>query len=134
MNPHRSVLSTALLLTLACSVAFSQDRAQRGGQNRQEHNQFDAHDQQVAHDWYNQHQKHPPAGLRSQDRLSPEEESKLREGAPLDPGLRGKVHPAPAELTRKLPAPPRNNRYVLLGQHVGQIDDNHVVKAVIHLH
>ena len=56
--------------------------------------QLNEHDQQVAHDWYNKNQAHPPAGLRNQDRLSAAEESRLDEGAVLDKNLRRKVHPA----------------------------------------
>jgi hypothetical protein len=66
--------------------------------------------------------------------LSPDEESRLQEGAVLDKNLRKKVHPAPADLTSRLPAPPSNHRYVAVGGHVGLIDNQYNVKAVIHLH
>jgi hypothetical protein len=33
-----------------------------------------------------------------------------------------------------LPPPPKDHRYVALGGHVGLIDNNFQVKAVIHLH
>ena len=127
-------LTVAALLALSGTTALAQDRGQRDDQNRQEHTRFDEHDQQVAHDWYNQHRDHAPVGLRSQDRLSPDEESRLREGAPLDRDLRRRVHPAPQDLTRQLPPPPRNHRYVAVGGHVALIDNRNQVKAVIHLH
>jgi hypothetical protein len=88
----------------------------------------------VTRDWYNQHRDHPPAGLRNEDRLSADEESRLREGAVVDKDLRRKMHSAPHELTRQLPPPAHNHRYVTIGGHVGLIDNRNRVKAVIHLH
>lgn len=103
-------------------------------QDRGGHTQFDDHDQQVARDWYKEHKDHPPAGFRNKDRLSSDEESRLREGEVLDRNLRRKVHSAPHDLTRHLPPPPHNHRYVAIGGHVGLVDDKNRVKAVIHLH
>jgi Ni/Co efflux regulator RcnB len=126
-----------LLATLVLASGFgaiAQDRGQRNDQQRQDNGQFSQHDQQVAHDWYNQHQDHPPAGFRTKDRLSPDEESRLREGAPLDRNLRKKVHPAPPDLYRQLPPPPPQHRYVAIGGHVALVDPSFNVKAVIHLH
>jgi len=127
-------VTASAVAILAVNGDAAQDRGQRGDQNRQEHTQFDAHDQQVTHDWYNEHQSQPPAGFRSQDRLSPDEEGRLREGEVLDRSMRRKVHPAPADLTRRLPPPPHDHRYVAIGGHVALIDKNNGVKAVIHLH
>ena len=130
MNTHRLLAATAAaILALTGSAALAQDRG-----NQQGHTQFDEHDQQVTRDWYNQNQAHPPAGLRNQDRLSADEESRLHEGAVLDKDLRRKVHPAPPDLSRLYPAPPRDHRYVVIGGHVGLIDNKFQVKAVIHLH
>jgi hypothetical protein len=75
------------------------------GQNRQNHTQFDDHDKQVTRDWYNQNRSHAPAGLRDQDKLSPDEEQRLRPGADLDPNLRRKTHSVPHDLARQLPPP-----------------------------
>ena len=133
MKRHLLAATTAAILALTGS-ALAQSQGQRGGQNQQGHTQFDQHDQQVTRDWYNQNQAHPPAGLRTQDRLSADEESRLREGAVLDKGLRKKVHPAPPDLARRLTPPPSNHRYVAIGGHVGLIDNNYQVKAVIPLH
>ena len=126
--------TVATILALTGSAALAQDRGQRGGQNQQSHTQFDEHDQQVTRDWYNQNQAHPPAGLRNQDRLSADQESRLNEGAVLDKDLRRKVHAAPPDLSRRLPPPPSDHRYVAIGGHVGLIDNKFQVKAVIHLH
>lgn len=116
---------------MSAGTASSQDRRD---QNAQGHTQFDEKDRQTTTDWYNQHKDHPPAGFRSQDRLSTDEESRLREGAVLDKDLRRKVHPVPTDLGRRLPPPPSDHRYVAIGGHVGLIDNNFQVKAVIHLH
>jgi Ni/Co efflux regulator RcnB len=123
-----AVLAFAMLTGIA---GFAQDRNQ---QDRNQTNQFSDHDRQVANDWYKQHQAHPPAGLRDQDRFSNEQESRFREGAPLDKDLRGKVHSAPPDLYRQLPQAPAKSRYVAVGGHVALIDNGYNVKAVIHLH
>jgi len=130
MRTHRLLAVTAAaILVLTGSVVLAQDRG-----NQQGHTQFDDHDQQVARNWYNQHQAHPPAGLRNQDRLSADEESRLHEGEVLDKRLRKKVHTAPPELSRQLPPPPSDHRYVAIGGHIGLIDNKFQVKGVIHLH
>jgi hypothetical protein len=89
--------------------------------------------QQAASDWYNQHQNNLPEGLRPEDRLSAEQESRLRVGATLDTDLRDRVRPAPADLTARLAPPPPDHRYVAVGGHVGLIDKNFQVKAVINV-
>jgi Ni/Co efflux regulator RcnB len=114
------------LFAFSGAIALAQDR---GG-----HMQFDDHDQQVTRDWYKQHKDHPPAGFRNEDRLSADEEARLREGAILDKDLRRKVHTAPRELTRHLPPPAHNHKYVAIGGHIGLIDNRNQVKAIIHLH
>ena len=124
-----------VILVLAGSAA----RAQRGSQNKArdtngQNLQFDDNARQTANDWYNQHKAHPPAGLRSQDKLSADQESRLRQGAVLDQDLRNKVHPAPSDLNRRLPPPPRGDRYVTIGGHVGWINNSYEVHDVIHLH
>jgi Ni/Co efflux regulator RcnB len=127
MNIKTLRLAIAAAAVLAFSGAMA--LAQTGG-----HDRFDDHDQQVTRDWYNQHKDHPPVGFRNEDRLSADEEARLREGAVLDKRLRHKVHAAPPELVRELPPPARNHRYVAIGGHVGLIDNRNHVKAVIHLH
>lgn len=131
--------AAAAILVLSSTVALAQDGGQRGDQNSGDRNrttttQFNAHDQQVTQDWYKQHKDNAPVGLRSQDRLSSDQESRLHEGAVLDKDMRRHVHPAPPELARQLPAPPSHHRYVAIGGHIGMIDNSYHVKAVIHLH
>lgn len=127
-----AIAATAAILALSGTAAVAQD-TQRGSRDRTT-TQFDSHDQQVTRDWYDQHQKNPPAGLRSQDRLSTDQESRMQEGAVLDKEMRKHVHPAPPDLTRRLPPPPSQHRYVAIGGHIGLIDNGYHVKAVIHLH
>ncbi len=117
-----------LLKTSAVALLFL------GVVSGQGHTQFDEKDRQATNDWYNQHKSHPPAGLRQQDRLSSEQESRLQEGRVLDKDLRKKVHPVPQDLRGRLPEPAPDHRYVAIGGHVGLIDNNFQVKAVIHLH
>jgi Ni/Co efflux regulator RcnB len=126
MKTNWLAMATGAILALSGSAAMAQDRGQQG--------QFDDHTQQVARDWNNQHQKNPAAGLRNQDRLSAEQESRLHEGTVLDKDMRKRVHPAPRDLERQLPPPPSNHRYVAIGGHIGLIDNSYQVKAVIHLH
>ena len=127
-----AIAATAAILALCATAAIAQDR-QRGSRDRTT-TQFDSRDQQVTRDWYNQHQNHPPEGLRSQDRLSADQESRMQEGAVLDNQMRRQMHPAPRDLARRLPPPPSHHRYVAIGGHIGMIDDGYHVKAVIHLH
>ena len=135
MQTHRLLAGiTVAGLALIGSTAFAQDRGQRGDQNQQGHTRFDDHDQQVTRDWYDQNKGHAPQGLRDKDRLSDDEESRLHEGAVMDKDLRKKTHPVPPDLSRRLPPPAPNHRYVAVGGHVGLIDNNFQVKAVIHLH
>jgi Ni/Co efflux regulator RcnB len=123
-----TIIAAAAIFMLGVSSVSAQDRRDQG------HTQFDEKDRQTTNDWYNQHKDHPPAGLRSQDRLSADQESRLREGAPLDKDLRRRVHPVPRDLERQLPPPATDHRYVAIGGHVGLIDNNFQLKAVIHLH
>jgi hypothetical protein len=127
-----AIASTAAILALCGTVAVAQDRG-RDGRDRTT-TAFDSHDQQVTRDWYNQHQNNPPAGLRKEDRLSADQESRSQEGAVLDKDLRRQVHPAPPDLARRLPPPPSHHRYVAIGGHIGLIDNGNNVKAIIHLH
>ncbi|HXB74572.1 MAG TPA: hypothetical protein VNY05_40430 [Candidatus Acidoferrales bacterium] len=133
MKTYRlTMAATAAILALSGTAAFAQD-TDRNSRDRAT-GQFDSHDQQVTRDWYNQHQDHPAAGLRSGDRLSGDQESRLREGAVIDKDMRKQVHPAPPDLARRLPPPPTHHRYVAVGGHIGLIDNGYQVKALIHLH
>lgn len=90
--------------------------------------------EQAASDWYQQHQGNLPEGLRPEDRLTAEQEARLKVGVTLDNDLRDRVHPAPEDLASRLPPPPPDHRYVAVGGHVGLIDKNFQVKAVINVH
>lgn len=133
---HKYILAgfcAASILIAGGGVALArQDHSQ--DQSRNEHTQFDDHDKQVTKGWYDQHRNNPPAGFRDKDRLSADEESRLRPGAQLDTDLRRKEHAIPSDLGRQLPRPPRNHKYVAIGGHVALVDSGNHVKDVIHLH
>ena len=121
--------TAAAILALTCSPALAQDQGKQKG-----HTEFDSHDQQVARDWFTQNQERPAGGLRNEDRLSAAEESRLHVGALMDKDLRLKVHPVPFDLTRQLPDPASDHRYVVIGGHLALIDSAFRIKAIIHLH
>ena len=126
----------ALALVTATGSIEAQTRpSDRTNQAPQRSTQFDDHARQTTRDWYNQHQSNPPAGLRSRDRLSADQESRLQPGRPLDPDLRQREHSVPRDLSRQLPPPPPNHRYVAIGGHVGLVDQRtQTLRDVIHLH
>ncbi len=127
-------MKTLVLIVACMAFAGSGMQAQnQNNQNRQDHTQFDNHDQQVTRDWYKQHQGNAPVGLRTQDRLPADQESQLRQGNVLPRNLQKQEHPIPRDLSRQLPPPPRNSRYVAVGGHVAQVDKSHRVQDVIHL-
>lgn len=123
------IRSAACIVALVVATAgVAQDRS------RQDHTQFNEHDRQVTQDWYKQHQNNAPRGLRSQDRLSSEQERRLQTGRPLDRDLQKRTYAVPSDLRRHLPAAPRNHRYVTIGGHVVLVDRRNVVRDVIHIH
>jgi Ni/Co efflux regulator RcnB len=125
MKPSHFVAALAILV-LVTTGASAQDR-----QNQQ----FNQHDRQVTQDWYNQHQNNAPRGMRSSDRLAPAEEQRMQSGQPYDRQLRRRSYSVPTGLRHQLPPPPRNHRYVAVGQHVALVDTvNNVLRDVIHLH
>jgi Ni/Co efflux regulator RcnB len=133
MKAYVAAAFAVALFAVTGSTALAQTRNDQARQ--QGHTQFDEHDRQVTNDWYKQRQNNPPAGLRSQDRLSAEQESRVQPGRKLDPDLQRRTHPIPSDLVRQLPPPPRNHRYVALGGHVGLLDQTgRVLRDVIHLH
>jgi Ni/Co efflux regulator RcnB len=139
MKSRFCATACALALLAATSAVDAQRQSSnRGNQDRQASTasmQFDDHARQTTNDWYNQHQNRLPAGLRSQDRLSADQESRLQPGRPLDSDLRQRAHPVPRALSRQLPPPPPSHRYVAIGGHVGMIDRRtQTLRDVIHLH
>jgi Ni/Co efflux regulator RcnB len=108
------------------TVAIAQERDQH---------QFNDHDRQAAQDWYSQHHKNAPKGLRDRDRLSTDEEARLEPGKPLDRELRKKAYDAPRDLRHQLPPAPAHHSYKTIGGHVVLVDSRtNVVRDVIHLH
>jgi Ni/Co efflux regulator RcnB len=112
---------------LVASAAFAQDR-----QDRQDRTQFNDHDRQVTQDWYKGHQN--TRGLRAQDRLSSDQESRLQEGRPFDRDMRKRSYAVPSDLRRHLPPAPARHRYVTIGGHVVLVDSGNVVRGIIHVH
>jgi Ni/Co efflux regulator RcnB len=125
-------LAIAAILAISSTAAFAQNQSR--GEASRTTTQFDSHAQQVTRDYYNQHRDNPPVGLRNQDRFSPDQESRFHEGGVIDRNMRRDVHSAPPELVRQLPPPPMHHRYVAVGGHIGMIDNQYHVKAVVHLH
>ena len=133
---HIATGFVALLVFTAAASAQDRNGQARGQataeQNRQSHTQFNSDDRQTTNDWYNQHQANPPAGFRQQDRLSPDQESRLQVGSKLDPQLQKKLHTVPSDLKSRLAAPAPGYRYAAVGGHVAMIDKNNQVKDIIH--
>lgn len=107
------------------------DRGRRKDERRG-HNRFDDHDRQEARQWYEQRRDRRPEGFRDRDRFPSEYESRLRDGYVLDPEMRRMCHPVPEDLAYRLPQPPRNCRYVVIGGHLCLIDNGYRVRDVIH--
>lgn len=135
MKNYDSVMVCAtMLLALSITSVRAQDYGNsRNSQNDRDHPAFTDHDQKVSHDWYNQHRSNAPAGFRDRDKLSPDQESRLRPGAVLDPDLKRQTHPVPRDLSRQLPPPQTNHRYVAVGGHIATVDNHNRVQDVIHL-
>jgi Ni/Co efflux regulator RcnB len=134
-----SVCALALVGATASAATTGQaDQRQRADARTSQSGQsahFDDHARQTTQDWYKQHQNNAPVGLRSRDRLTSSQESRLEVGKPIPRDLRSHIHTAPRDLTRQLPPPPPHHRYVAVGGHVGLVDDvSHVLRDVIHLH
>jgi hypothetical protein len=55
-------------------------------------------------------------GTQEPGPFSADQESRLHEGVVLDKDLRSQLHTAPRDLTRRLPPPPSNHRYISLLQ------------------
>jgi Ni/Co efflux regulator RcnB len=136
MKSAHVAIAFALALVTATTSVGAQDRQSNSRARADERSvQFDDHARQTTNVWYQQHQSKPPAGFRSQDRLSPDQESRLQPGRALDSDLRKRSHSVPRDLSRQLPQPPPNHKYVAIGGHVGLVDNvNHTLRDVIHVH
>ena len=82
----------------------------------------------ITQDWYRHNRDR--AGPGWQDRLSPDEERRLRPGQRLDSGLRQRAHPLPADLSQRYRPPPSGYRYLVIGGHVVLLDGNYQVYEV----
>jgi Ni/Co efflux regulator RcnB len=113
---------------IVATAGIAQDR-----NSRQDHSQFNDHDRQVTQEWYSQHQRNAPKGLRSQDRLSAAQEARLQRGRKLDSDLSKHSYAVPTDLRRHLPPAPRGHRYVSIGGHVVLVDASNVISDFIRI-
>lgn len=100
--------------------------------DRHDHYRFDDHDRREARDWYEHHRDRPPEGFRESRRFAREYEGRLRDGYVLDPDMRRMCRPVPEDLAYRLPPPPRDCRYVVIGGHLCLIDRDYRIQDVIH--
>jgi len=88
------------------------------------------YDQLVVHvtqEWYRQNHDRASGW---QDRLSPEEEGRLRPGQWLDPELRHRLRWLPPDLSQRYGTPPPGYRYAFLGGHVLLLDRDYKMHEV----
>jgi Ni/Co efflux regulator RcnB len=97
----------------------------------QTHDRFDDHDRQNFKDWYETHKTTPPRGLRDADRF--DEKSHLVVGRVIDPTLRQRAYAVPADLRRKLPDPPKGDRYYLVDGQLVLVDGGYTVRDTIEI-
>ncbi len=120
MNSRFTTGVLAAALCLPAVGAFAQ---------RHDHDRFDDNDRNAAHEWYKNHHKRLPVGFRENDRLEARHEERLKEGFVLDNDFRRRIHPVPSDL--RLAAPPRGQRYVIIGGRVVLIDKGYRVHDVL---
>ena len=145
MRARWMILGAIALLTMTSGAAVAQGRgnqpnrgqakkAQRTAQaQRRTAARFNDHDRQLAHNWYIQRQSNPPPGFRSQDRLPPEYEARIRPGYVFDPVIRRRAYPAPADLTLQFGPAPRGYRYMVIGGQIVLVDVGYRVADVFRL-
>jgi len=117
---------TAVLFTLASSVAYAQGRG--NGHNKhgdhddddrdRDRHSYSDHDRREMREWYHGRRDDLPPGLAKRDRLPPGLERQLVVRGTLPPGLRKKMQSCPEDLERRLPPPPRDCRHVVIGGHI----------------
>jgi Ni/Co efflux regulator RcnB len=101
------------------AIILAKARSQNAAEpDRAQHTRFDARDRENIGEWYKEHQENLPRGFREDDRLPSNRESRLRVGEVLDSDLRSRTQPVPSDLLEKLPAPPRDYRYLVLDGHL----------------
>ena len=86
---------------------------------------FSTRHRDVIVDWFSDRRNVEglPPGLAKKESLPPGLEKQLQRNGTLPPGLEKKLHPVPSGLVRRLPPPPRNTRYVILGEDVLLLDE-----------
>ena len=82
----------------------------------------------VTREWYRQN--HDRAGAGWDERLSAEEEGRLRRGYRLDPELRHRAHWLPEDLSQRYRTPPAGYRWVVIGGQVLLLDGNYQIREV----
>jgi hypothetical protein len=95
------------------------------------HPQFDYHEREVGHDWWEHHRDYRGEGFRDEDRLPRDWEPRLRAGFVFDRDWRARCYPVPADLYAELPPPPRYYRYYVIGGNVVLVDRGWRVADVI---
>src|SRR5579863_6104131 len=119
-----------VMLVFAFGPAIAQAQGNSHGKGHDKHGDADdqgehyykAHDREVMHDWYADHEGHLPPGLAKKDRLPPGLERQLVVRGTLPPGLQKRIHPCPEELERQLPPPPPHCEHVVIGGHIVLLD------------
>jgi hypothetical protein len=91
---------------------------------------FNDNDRRATQEWARQNRRHPGAGWRQRDRLSPAMQARLRRGQRLDPQLRSRIHWVPADLSRRYGPAPRGYRYAMIGGNIVMLDDQYEVRDV----
>jgi hypothetical protein len=127
-------IATGIIALLVFTAAGAHTTAQqaRTAQKPAGQTEFSAQDRQAAGDWYTKNQAHPPVGFRTQDRLSADQESRLKVGSTMDPDVQKLIHTVPADLKSQFGAAAPGYRYVAVGGHVALLDKQNQVHDVIH--
>lgn len=132
-----AVATTAMMLTVSVPASASmaaQDRQHdRQYDHSYDHRRFDDHDRQTVHEWYQRHRNAPPPGLRDRDRLPGHLSGRVVVGSYLDRDLRAHAHAVPADLARRLPPPPRGDRYLLVDGQLCAVDHSYRVEDSIRI-
>lgn len=126
-------ICAAVMLSIGLPAMASAQARTRGRTPVVAHDRFNDQDRQAARNWYDEHQKTLPLGLRNNDRWPPDVEGRIQEGFVFDNGMRRQFHSVPPGLLRMLGRAPRGDRYVMANGHILLIDRRNRVVDVIHL-
>ncbi len=135
MTARTIAASVFALLVFTTAAGAHAKHDETGAQQKSSgHTEFSTQERQATNDWYTKNQAHPPVGFRTQDRLTTEQESRLKVGVTLDPDLQKLTHTLPAALKSQYATPAPGYRYVAVGGHVALLDKQNQIHDVIHLH